>query len=199
MLLHERAFDPGTAKRGAARCYVRINERSFPTLWKVYAPKFADGMNISINHPSFVRFLQAERLPIDRRSCLVLVTLLHSDEVYVFDSLVLTVIAGDGKRNATFARSVYANDLKGRQAMTDAIYAASLPVKASSLYGRECADLTENLGCRQRPLDRTLESGAEQKRQRLNSFTRVQLGLPVACIVEYAGMAVFVEPLIPMK
>lgn len=131
--------------------------------------------------------------------CIVDIAFLHSDEVYVFDSLVLTVIAGDGKRDPTFARSVYANDLKGRQAMTDAIYSASLPVKASPFFGREFADSTGRMTSKERPTAGTSGAKAGEKCQQLNSFTRVQLGLPVACIVEYAGMAVFVEPLIPMK
>lgn len=120
-----------------------------------------------------------------------------SDELYVFDSLVFTVIVGDDKANikSFFAKEVYQHDVKGRQAMTDAVYATSLGrTEGTDLSYRRCNQLRYG---RQRDLGQqgvTLWNTHGQ-----GNYQRAKLGLPIACLVDYAGLAVLVEPLLPLN
>lgn len=120
-----------------------------------------------------------------------------TDEIYVFDSLVLTVIVGDAQANikSHFAKEVYQNDIKGRQAMADAVYATSLARKdETDLNLRSCSQLRhgnrKGLG---QQVDTVWNAHGQAK------FERAKLGLPIACLVDYAGLAVLVEPLLPLK
>ncbi|KAL8428234.1 hypothetical protein Efla_005336 [Eimeria flavescens] len=119
------------------------------------------------------------------------------DEVYVFDSLVLTVILGDPSASISsyFAKEVYQNDIKGRQAMADAVYARCLARK-------QRGDLT-NLDDNQFPDDK--RNDVDQQVDTVwnthgqAKFERAKLGLPIASLVDYAGFAVLVEPLLPLN
>lgn len=120
-----------------------------------------------------------------------------ADEVYVFDSLVLTVIVGDAHSNINyhFAKEVYQNDIKGRQAVADAIYATCLAREAQS---NQSFCKGSPLRARQpRDYDRHMNTAWDAHSQ--VKFERARLGLPIACLVDYAALAVVVEPLLPLK
>ncbi|CDJ47230.1 hypothetical protein, conserved [Eimeria brunetti] len=157
-------FKPANQERqqrtGPAQCFIRIRREEYPTLWRVYQPKFPD------------------------------------DEVYVFDSLVLTVIVGNTRANIKphFAKEVYQNDVKGRQAVADAVYATAFARRTET-----------DLRLRSRF---QLQRSHQRDRQQVdtawnlhdpNKFERAKLGLPIACLVDYAGFAVLVEPLLPLS
>ncbi|CDJ62433.1 hypothetical protein, conserved [Eimeria necatrix] len=119
------------------------------------------------------------------------------DQVYVFDSLVLTVIVGEAQANVktNFAKEVYLNDIKGRQAMADAVYATSFARKLGrGLHPRSCSQLRYS---QQRNLQNQVDTVWDLHDQ--NKFERAKLGLPIACLIDYAGFAVLVEPLLPLS
>lgn len=119
------------------------------------------------------------------------------DQVYVFDSLVLTVIVGEAQANVktSFAKEVYLNDIKGRQAMADAVYATSFARKSGpDLHPRSCSQLRYS---QQRNLQHQVDTVWDLHDQ--NKFERAKLGLPIACLIDYAGFAVLVEPLLPLR
>ncbi|KAL8275846.1 hypothetical protein Esti_000409 [Eimeria stiedai] len=119
------------------------------------------------------------------------------DQLYVFDSLVFTVILGDPQANihSYASKEVYQNDMKGRQAMADAIYASCLARKHQtdlSIRGntRFEHDTRDDPG---QQVDTVWNTHGQAK------FERAKLGLPIACLVDYAGFAVLVEPLLPLN
>ncbi|CDI86473.1 Apicomplexan-conserved protein Pf 23619083 and Py 23490592 low complexity 1667 aa, related [Eimeria praecox] len=119
------------------------------------------------------------------------------DEVYVFDSLVLTVVVGDAQANIKphFAKEVYQNDVKGRQAVADAVYATAFARKTETdlrLQSRFHAQSEHHRDLRQQ-VDTAWNLHDPTK------FERAKLGLPIACLVDYAGFAVLVEPLLPLN
>ncbi|KAL8453089.1 hypothetical protein Emed_000959 [Eimeria media] len=119
------------------------------------------------------------------------------DQLYVFDSLVFTVILGDPQANiySYASKEVYQNDVKGRQAMADAVYASCLSLKHQTdltLRGRTRlqSERRDHFG---QQVDTVWNTHGQAK------FERTKLGLPIACLVDYAGFAVLVEPLLPLN
>ncbi|OEH77676.1 hypothetical protein cyc_08027 [Cyclospora cayetanensis] len=119
------------------------------------------------------------------------------DEVYAFDSLVLTVIVGDPQANvkAYVAREIYQNDVKGRQAMADAVYATCLARKTQTDLSLHSWSQLRNSKRR----DLSLQVDTVWNVHDQSKFERAKLGLPIACLVDYAGLTVMVEPLIPLS
>lgn len=178
-------------RKGPSQCFVRITPEEYPTLWSVYQPKFADGED-SWQIP-FKKKSASGTFCEPVRSGLCFFT----DQVYVFDSLVLTAIAGDAQSNISFhfAKEVYQNDIKGRQAMADAIYATCLAREPQGI--RSFSRGSQLLGRQPRDQGRHMNTVWDAHSQ--NKFERARLGLPIACLVDYAALAVVVEPLLPLK
>lgn len=109
--------------------------------------------------------------------------------------MVLTVIVGDSQANIKqhFAKEVYQNDLKGRQAVADAVYATAFARTEADWRLQNRFQLQSN---HQRDLRQQVDTAWNLHDQ--NKFERAKLGLPIACLVDYAGFAVLVEPLLPL-
>ncbi|KFH04328.1 translation initiation factor eIF3 subunit 135, partial [Toxoplasma gondii VAND] len=115
----------------------------------------------------------------------------EDDKVFVFDSLVLTVVHGSRRHGVSTrsARKVYANDYKGRQAAASVIYQMNL---------------TADLAC-DAEAEEFLMSDVHRrhlqfarKTQDLD-FGRTDYALPVCTLVDYAGQRIMVEPLMPIE
>ncbi|KAL8456053.1 hypothetical protein Emag_000128 [Eimeria magna] len=208
VLIHSLAMEDGCSTRqrfrasvverqvrkGPAQCFIRITPEDYPTVWSIYQPKFACGkrsvMDLSLE-------MQQVRTAA---SCTLINCLLHcvrTDQLYVFDSLIFTVILGDPQANiySYASKEVYQNDIKGRQAMADAVYASCLSRKQQTdliIRGntRFKDDRRDHFG---QQVDTVWNTHGQAK------FERTKLGLPIACLVDYAGFAVLVEPLLPLN
>ncbi|PFH36323.1 hypothetical protein BESB_045150 [Besnoitia besnoiti] len=112
------------------------------------------------------------------------------DKVFVFDSLVLTVVHGSRRQGVSTrsARKIYANDYKGRQAAASVIYEMNTTADLSADGGTE-EFLMSDVHRRQLQFAR----GAEDP-----DFQRTDYALPVCALVDYCGQRIMVEPLMPI-
>ncbi|KAL8433187.1 hypothetical protein ACSSS7_004075 [Eimeria intestinalis] len=189
---------PSEQSRGVFKCAVFSEIGSFAAAARAAAVVLIHSLSVEDGcpaRPSFQASAVERQMRKGPAQCFIRVT--PEDYPTVWSVYKPKFACGDpqAKIHSYASKEVYQNDIKGRQAMADAVYASCLARKQhSNLTTRgntRCqSDRRDDLG---QQVDTVWNTHGQAK------FERAKLGLPITCLVDYAGFAVLVEPLLPLN